>query len=347
MKKRILALTLVFVMLFSVHPTVSAAADICFVGVNDAVPLNLKGGAGPYYSSGDLYIPYSSFGASPNGVGVSYLPDQNTLVLFNGDQTLIFDLEAGTYQDSRKKTYTVDLAYKGGILYLPADVASHFGLDVTYLMSREGYTIIRFTNGSQVYDDGMFVSQAENLIAHVAEEYRRQLQAQGVGVGGMDDMPTEPAGPVDVYLAFAGDAVSQETLELLKQNNMRSTFYVTREQIEEDPQLIRAIYANDHMIGLTVSADESSPADAMEFANEALERVIFCQTLLALLPAGWSVDGYFVQNEPAQNPTVEQILEKPDDVHWLLLQENPQDMIHQISKEEIAVVQILETTVLS
>ena len=72
MKKRICCFLLVVVLLLAVLPGVQASGLICFVGVNDSIPVSLSASESSFYSGGLLYIPYTAFSAGPNGVVVSY-----------------------------------------------------------------------------------------------------------------------------------------------------------------------------------------------------------------------------------------------------------------------------------
>jgi len=294
MKKRLICLLLAIVLLVGVCPTTQAAVPICFVAMNDTIPVTLKGGAAPYYTNGTLFLPHTAFLASPNGVGASYNMEQNTFVLFNAGETLIFDLENKTYQNKNKEVFNVEVSYRSGLLYVSAKVVSHFGLSVTMLTSRGGYSIIRFTNGEQVYNDGTFVAQAENLINRAAQEYEAELAALGPGIDPVTEIPNEEPpeerGPIEVYLAFTGNAVEQETVDQLKEHEAKAAFFLTEDQILKDRDLVREIYANGHTIGITAAPEESDISGALVRANEALDRVLFCRTVLALLPAGTTAD---------------------------------------------------------
>ena len=121
----------------------------------------------PTYSGGTLYVPYQVFDSQPCGVTPSYNQARQTYVLLSRTRQMIFDLAAGTVSDESGSVSTANVLYRGGILYLPLTFcASHFGLKTTMLESAGGYQILRFTDGSEVYDDSLFVEKAENLIAY-------------------------------------------------------------------------------------------------------------------------------------------------------------------------------------
>ena len=101
------------------------------------------------------------------------------MFLLSRTRQMIFDLAAGTVSDESGSVSTANVLYRGGILYLPLTFcASHFGLKTTMLESAGGYQILRFTDGSEVYDDSLFVEKAENLIAYRVRQSQSGSQPQ-------------------------------------------------------------------------------------------------------------------------------------------------------------------------
>ena len=346
MKKRILAVVLMTALMICMLSGVSAISPLCFVATNDSVPLVLSGGESPYYSGSRLYIPHNAFDASPNGVGASYNAEKNTFVLFNRDQTLIFDLKEKTYTDKSDKSYQTDLVFSGGIVYLPASIAGHFGLSVTLLFSRYGYPIIRFTDGGQVYDDGTFVAQAENLINRAVEEYERNSHSFQQSTGQLPGQETDdPQNRTSVYLAFTGEAVNRETLEMLKTMSAHGAFFLTEEQILADRQLVRDIYAAGHTVGLTVDDDEWDIATALQKTNNALDQTLFFRSVFFLLPRGLSfqTQSYKVLPEPAAD-TVESIMHRPETEHLFVVRTGAVTTIAAFAEEGAALLRLRETS---
>lgn len=346
MKKRLLALLLMISLLTCMLPGVSGLSPLCFVATNDSVPLVLSGGEAPYYSGSRLYIPHNAFNASPNGVGASYNAEKNTFVLFNRDQTLIFDLKEKTYTDKANKTYQTDLLFRGGIVYLPASVAGHFGLSVTLLFSRYGYPIIRFTDGGQVYDDGTFVAQAENLINRAAEEYERNSQSFRDDPSGLiGEENNDPQNKTNVYLAFTGEAVNSETLEMLETMSAHGAFFLTEEQILADRQLVREIYAAGHTVGLTVKDDEWEIASALQGANEALDRVLFCRSVFMLLPRGLSFQTKSYRVLPETVPdAVKNVLKQSEKEHLYVVRSDAPAIIAALAEGGANLLCLKETS---
>lgn len=349
MKKRVICLALIAVLLAAMVPGVQASTSLCFVAMNDTIPLTLKGNAVPYYNDGRLFLPYTAFNIAPNGVCASYNVEQNTFVLYNANEMLIFDLTTDTYTDSNGKSYDVKVAYRSGMLYVPEKVITHFGLSVTLLFSRAGYPIIRFNNGGQVYDDGMFVAQAENLITRAAQEYEAELAAQnpdpGIETEDPEEEPVEERGPVDVYLAFKGESVSQDTLDQLSEHNLQAAFFLTEEQILLNRELVRAIYGSGHTIGITVSPDAADPEASLHGANDALDQVLFFQTVLALVPyeSGVSLGSLHLLREPVSK-TVEELLDTPQEEQFYVVSSGAPGIIASLVNLGANMHKLLETS---
>ncbi len=190
MRKRLLSILLSVLLCLALVSPQAAAADIYFVAVDDSVPLTLPSSMSPFFSGSTLYVPSSVFEAAPGGVTPSYNASGQTLVLFRSGARLIFNLANGTVTDEDKNSSNISTVSKNGTIYLPLYFCtSHFGLSVTTLNSAEGYPILRFTTGSEVYDDAMFVEKAENLITYLAEQYGSGTPSVPNTNGGEEDPP--------------------------------------------------------------------------------------------------------------------------------------------------------------
>lgn len=343
--KKLLPGLLALALLLTLLPSAMAAGSLCFVAVNDTIPLSLPASDAPYYSGGTLYLPYTAFNANPGGVIVSNNVDQNTFVLFTRTSRLVYDLTAGTVTDESGAESPVSVVYRGGLLYIPASAAAHFGYSVSILTAQGGETIIRFTNGTQVYDDSLFVEKAANLIDYLnqqqsdppAQDSPDQQPWQGVET---QDPPEQE--PAEVYLAFAGAAASQETLELLDQYGIHAAFFLTEAQLQEDRSLARAIYAQGHTVGLA-SDGTGDVTEQLTAANEVLDEALFFKTVLALAPQGAYADaGWRLVADTGV----------PDETLWrnstgpslLVCRSDAPALLERLNNAQAQVLQILETT---
>lgn len=353
MKKRLLPLLIVISLFLFCVSGVSASGTMCFVAVNDTIPMTLPGDAAPYYSGSVLYIPYSAFDANPAGVVISNNTDQNTLVLFTRTQRLVYDLTENTVTDEKDNVSPVTVAYRNGILFIPAAAASHFGLSVSLLTSQSGYTILRFTTGTQVYDDELFVEKAENLIQYLVQQGAGSTASDPTGSG--EAITTQPPGteepppetePATVYLAFAGDAVTQETLDLLAAHSIQAAFFLTSEQFVLQTDLARAIYAAGHTVGITAEGSSMDYQAALAEANDAMDSALFCKSLFALAPEerAEGLTGYRILTYSNSMPTVQDVLSVTGSPQLLLCQSDPSAVIRTLLDANATLPQLLETT---
>ena len=207
--RNLLCLLLALVLCVGLCAAAGADSSLFFVAVNDTIPLTLT--VSPVYSGGTLYVPYQVFDAQPCGVTPSYNQTKQTYVLLSRNKQMLFDLAAGTVSDESGSVSTANVLYRNGILYLPlVFCASHFGLKTTMLESAGGYQVLRFTNGSEVYDDSLFIEKAENLIAYRVQQYTDSANQPQDRPQDHPNDSQQPAGddpaaekqPATVYLAF-------------------------------------------------------------------------------------------------------------------------------------------------
>ena len=99
------------------------------------------------------------------------------------------------------------------------------------LESAGGYQILRFTDGSEVYDDSLFVEKAENLIAYRVRQSQSGSQPQekptdrpNNGAQGTQEQPATEKKPTTVYLAFTGSETMRDSMAALETYNLHGTF---------------------------------------------------------------------------------------------------------------------------
>lgn len=296
-KSRVLGLLLIAALLLPllVLPA-SGTAALSFVAVNDTLtPLTLSGEELPFYEDGLLYVPYTAFNVSSLGFYPSYNAADKTMTLFNRNSRLVFDLVSGNVTDEEKIVQSIPAISRNGVVFLPAYFcATHFGVQVSDLSSRAGYQVIRFTTGAQIYDDSLFVEKAENLISYRVSQYNEPVVPSDPPAAPPlppDIAPSAPDSPQDdpeqdpaqIYLAITDGSSMEESLEILKQHQLRATFFLTAEEIIQSSDLVRRIVAAGHKLGITAPADSADPLSDLQRANEALDAAIKAKTLLALL----------------------------------------------------------------
>lgn len=346
-----LCLVLIVALLVCLCVPVLAEAELFFVAVNDTIPLTLT--VFPTYSGGTLYVPYQVFDAQPCGVTPSYNQTKQTYVLLSRNRQMLFDLAAGTVKTESGTNTTANVLYKNGNLYLPLSFcASHFGLKTTMLESADGYQILRFTDGSEVYDDALFVEKAENLIAYRVQQYTGGTQstekpADRPNSADTTQEPVPEKKPATVYLAFTDATTMRESMQALARYDLYGTFFLSAQEIRTDPALVFELLAAGHTLGLNAAQDEADPLSALQEANDALYALLCQKTLLALLPADSEQQpGYCCFFQPQSPVTAAQAADS-ETTHLLLCSGDAATQLYTLFSAEAHTLQLLETSELN
>ncbi len=298
MKRRILALMLAALLLASLIPA-GSASGIFFVAFNDTVPMTLSTDVAPYYQNGILLVPHTAFGVNGMGVSASYDAEKRIVTLSGKNQRLTFNMTNGIATDESGTGRKITCVMKNGIAFLPAGFCSaHLGVSVTLLYSKDNYTVLRFTNGTQAYDDGLFIQKAENLISYRIEQHEAEQTPQKpvVTPQPQPQQPVEEETPgIGVYLAVESIEAVDSALRALSGRGTPAVFFLTGEEIRENPDKVLAIRAAGYPIGLTVSEDAADVAANLADANAALDDLTQSKTLLVLVSAEQEkqAEGYF------------------------------------------------------
>jgi len=303
MKKRIVSAVLLLALLLTCVPFASSNANIFFVAYNDTVPLTLSADDGLLSYQNVLLAPHMVFHVNGVNLTTAYDAEEKTMTVYSRNKRLKFDLSEGVVTDENDNVRSTLCAYRNQVIFLPVELcAEHFGLKASVMTSREGYAVLRFTNGTQQYEDAEFMEKAENLISYRVQHYLGGQSGKVPEVIPPVDDPEFPIEPVDpnkassvVYLAVLNAATMEQSLTLLRQSKIPAVFYLTVEEIRQYPALVRAIRAADYPLGLTVAPGETLVEEKLNAANEALDDVTQSKTLLAMLSGDQQdlAPGYF------------------------------------------------------
>lgn len=355
--RRMLCLLLTLALVVCLMPCTLADGQLFFVALNDTIPLTLT--SLPYTLGSTVYVPYTVFDIKPGGVVPGYDAQNQSLILFTRERHLVFSVEDGTVTDEKQNVSQVSTVYQGGMLYVPlVYCASHFGLTASILQSANGYCVLRFTTGSEVYDDTLFIEKAENLIAYRIQQYEsgesisaepQPKQPDTAPDGGKDKEPEEEEEqpPATVYLAYVGADSFQADLRVLDGYRQRGTFFFTAEEIEDHPSLVRTLYLKGHLIGLTCDAACEDAQQALDQANDALDSVLNVKSVLALMPQALTqpVTGYRVFTaDEALAP--EDAVKDASHAHLLLCRAQPAVLFSVLTQNQASVQLLRETSVL-
>ena len=350
--KRLFCIVLSLILCLTLCTPALAEGDLLFVAVNDSIPLTLT--ALPYESSSGIYVPYTAFDASPGGVIPAYNAQAQTFVLFTRQRRLVFDLAEGTVTDQDGNVKTVSTTFRGGMLYVPlVYCASFFSLKVSLLQSTSGYPILRFTTGSEVYDDSLFVEKAESLIQYRIDQMNTPEPSQPQTPAQHEpDKPEQPEPepmPATVYLAFTNAETMADNAALLEMSNLRGTFFLTAAELTADPALARKLYAAGHILGVTVTEDCENVSASLLEANDALCRALNTKTLFALLPA-WQQDGitdFSVLTSPQEPVSAEFAVQQTNVPQLLIVSQDAAQTLSTLAAAGANIELLRETTKLS
>ena len=345
MRRCLLSVLLSAAIVFAVLPGALGAGSLCFVGVNDSVPMYLSEAEAPYHKNGQLYAPYTVFNTGAGGIAVSYNADKGSLALFTRAKRLVYDLNEGTLTDESQKVSKVECVHKNGMLFIPINkAAAHFGLSATMLTGASSCSILRLTDGSQKLDNNTFVRKSETLIDIILEQEEKKSASQQGSEAVNEERPSANAGPATVYLAIAGDAVSGETLRLLNEWRMPAAFFLTQQQILENKDLVRDIYASGHQIGLAAEPGTQDYAEALRQANDALDETLFFKSVLTLLPGGAQEQPQYAVFREWGAASVDAILETADAPQFLVCRTDVSFVLPKLRQAGAQILRLLETT---
>lgn len=297
-KRRSLPVLLAVVLLLGVLlPGPASAAELYFTAINDSVT-PLTSDSMPCRYGGILYVPYTVFNASQNGIGVSLglnasYNNRNgrSVTIYNLKQMLTFDLNRGTCRDDMTgAAYEGRAIMRNGKPYVPLNtVCNFFGLEYSYNQLpyiSQGY-LVRIKNADVVLDDTVFIDTARRLLNDRLRDYTQSLSSA-------ETTPTAPANPttptqvedgsdVATYLAFRCESAGGLTsiLSTLDGTRQYALFFLSPQVIEEEGDLVRRMLGTGHSVGiLSPDGDE----ETLNRGRLMLEELTHTRTTLAYVP---------------------------------------------------------------
>ena len=273
MKKRMAAVLAAVLLLICVSPLAPAhaAADVCFVSLNDRL-LDLTSQA--QNSNGVWYVPYNVF--SEFGVNYSYFSNSSTAMLFTANHQLLFDMAKNLTYDSNGSYYTSTGLLLNGMAYVPLGfVCSQFGLTWTYIQGSGHGSVCRIRDGSAILSDSQFITAAASLME---AKYSAYVAAMNPVAPTGSSKPQE--GARTVYLSFQG-MPSAELLDALKAAGTAAAFFLTADEIKASPDTVRRMAAERHHIGI-LCADYEEYEKTLTLLYECAHTM----TVLTAAPSG-------------------------------------------------------------
>ncbi len=295
-KCRIAPLLLTALLLLGVFwPIPASAAELYFTGINDSVA-PLASDTMPCWYGGTLYVPYTVFNTSQNGIGISlglntsYSRGGQSVTIYNLRQMLTFDMRNGTSRDDMTGMACEGRAImRNGKPYVPLNtVCAFFGLEYSYNQLpyiSQGY-LVRIKSAETVLDDATFIDNARWLINSRLRDYTQSLSPAETtpSAPANPSVPTEVDGSnVATYLAFRcedGQGLSS-ILNTLDGTGQYALFFLSPRVVEEESDLVRRMLGSGHSVGiLSPDGDE----ETLNRGRLALEELTHTRTTLAYAP---------------------------------------------------------------
>ncbi len=288
MRKRIIAGLCTFFVIFLLIAN-AGAATVYFTAVNDVL-FDLEEETMPVSIGGDMYVPYSVFNNTT--LRINYIYDRNSqkFTLYRGDTRLSFNMATGMAYDQDGSSYSKKAVMRNSRIFVPVEfVCSIFGLTYSYITESSLGVIIRITNedvylSNSVFATGAYYLMQAHLNAYVSD-HPEVTQTQPTQTS---TSPPTNSGDVKVFVSFQG--INESTagiLDTLEEYGCKATFFVTADEIRENPDLMRRISGTGHSIGIYCEEDiagEYSEASSLLFDAARLK------TLVITTPSGEGID---------------------------------------------------------
>ena len=300
--RRIGALVLALALTVQLSPATAGApaSGVYFTAVNDEM-VEMSRETMPFWSGGHLYVSSVIFsGVFRRMLEVACSQPPNKPVVLYSTRTagdvLFFDLEAGTSYDGQNNQYGLPAIQRGGYVFFPIDlVCSVFGLTYSYTPV-DPAPLIRVKSDSAHLSDEVFIdaTQADGMRQRLYDNYIRSLPSS------QSPEPSQTPATTGrrVYLVFsASDAASARSLlDVLSRQGCQAAFLLTAEEMEAEGDLLRALTAAGHSVGVRLTGTEDA-MDQLRRAGDALWRAARLRTRLVWLEAGQQALGALLEAE--------------------------------------------------
>jgi hypothetical protein len=276
--KKATALLLVMIMALSAFFVLPAeAADIYFTVINDEEPETLSSLTMPFELNGTVYVPYVIFGRKDefgrSVLGTNAFISNETAVIWKDRMFLEFNTKSNTTYDQDGNAKPYKAVSRKDMIFVPVElVCDFYGLTYSKISSDFG-TVIRIKK-EYVLEDKIYMNAASG---YMQQELTRYLSIQ------QESQPSQPpqvSGTpydkrnVEVFISIYGfdrDRVD-EMLWKLDLRDYKACFFVTPEDIKQNPNQIQRILGTGHRIGLYLAEDiEKEYLEGAEYLRKAAD----------------------------------------------------------------------------
>ena len=320
MRKKIMAAAACLLLLLLLLPPSAIAEDKpIFISIDDEL-LPYDPAYSVVVSDGVYYVPWYIFPNYGFSISYSYFASASTAYLYSGGQQLFFDMVTGDTFDGNDNHYTVSAIWHNNVVYLPLNLMQYFFGGFTYSISGNEYgSILRISTDAAILSDEEFLQAAKTAMRTYYLASFSSYIPQTVEPVPEPPSPTpaatatptviaptaetpipspepSPAPSPEVAeeprpLSHAGERIrlalvglpTERVLNILAQTGIRTCFFLTAEEIRQDPDLVRRIGGEGHSIG--IFCGEEDPRGDWEAGNELLFEAARLRTLLVASPS--------------------------------------------------------------
>ena len=271
MKARRIFIFCVVILLLAllVLPLFTGASAVYFTMINANSPEPLSNATMPFLRDGIYHVPVSTL----ERLGIAFSSTTNGFRLFssgNLNHYVEFDLEAGANFTADGSAMLVIPVAQGGTFFLPVGTAggtspllAFFGVGFRVISTSPAPTLRLYRGLGNLSHDAV-LQDAEALFG-LNERFQNFVNPGWQNPPPLPPQPTPtpeptpeptPSVPTLVSLSFVGlNENTGDLLDALEEARILSAFFVTAEDIYQQPDLIRRIAGQGHQLGIFLEED--------------------------------------------------------------------------------------------
>ncbi len=281
LRKRLLHFFLALFFLWGIQSPFHShgADDVYFIGVNNVV-IPMKASNLPIWVDGFMCLPYTVFDASTAGssLGISstYQRSNNLATVYNGQNTLIFDIDGGyCINGATQAIYHQRGVVRDGIPYLPMTlICDFFQISYSYHRTDHGY-LVRLEKSTSNWNISRFLQENYVSMERMLYEYKYGPLPPEPSVTVVPE-PEEPdIQDTPLCIAFEVGEDEVDMTSVLENWKIQGVFFFTEEQLKTQGNYVRKLIAMGHSIGFRTLSDSS---EGVYLELERCNTLLFSQT---------------------------------------------------------------------